>query len=321
MRRMWCALIVVVLGMILGAKQYVMADNTVNLSGDGTKKSPYLISSAEDLFDFADMVNQGNDFNGKYIKQTANIDLEGAEWEPIAPYESENYFNGIYDGDGHYVKNLNISTDGNNGFFGKLGGAVMNFGIESGYIKGKCVGSITSHSSSSSAVIINCYNKATVEGTRAGGIADNFNGSIVNCWSDCDLVSESGQMGGIVSYTALIVENCYVIEHNRKEIEVSGAEIVNLDNDWRMLVQNLNDDIWESANLVGIKTKNLKLWEVDAGVLKYSEDHVSLTFSSFPLYCKAIWKQVFPWILIVFSMIFAGYVTMKYYTDKNIAKG
>ncbi|MBE5910034.1 hypothetical protein [Pseudobutyrivibrio sp.] len=172
--------------------------------GYGTFDSPYLIENGEDLEKFSELVNSGNKYVGQYFRLTADIDMSGISMNPIGKYENGQYFFGTLDGNGHCISNLYINTGGYDGLFGKLGGTVINLGIESGFIgnldfKG-CCGAIASNSVGSSARIINCFNKATVGGYRAGGIADNFLGSIINCWSDCELVGT--EIGGITAYAS-----------------------------------------------------------------------------------------------------------------------
>jgi len=182
--------------------------------GYGTETSPYLIDTADDLVLLGRLVNEGESFAYTVFKQTENIDLEGLDWEPIGVLGSGNYFDGLYDGDGHYIANLNVSGehgDGKktNGFFGALAGTVRNLGIESGTITGDCVGSIASHATGNHACIINCYNKASITGTvRAGGIADNFTGgTIINC-VNLGLVNAPNS-NSIVSYNASDVTSVY----------------------------------------------------------------------------------------------------------------
>lgn len=191
------------------------------LEGEGTDSQPYLIQSANDLAVFRNAVNNGTEFEGVYFQQTADIDLASFEnWVPIGILTSSkvsSVFRGQYDGRGHVLRNLIVSTDGfenNNALFGFLGGTVKNLGIESGWIKGQCAGSIASHGSGT---IINCYNKATVSGfnedSRAGGIADNFSGAIISCVNLGEVHSgASGLTGGICSYSAGRVENCYATD-------------------------------------------------------------------------------------------------------------
>lgn len=183
-----------------------LIDNRNSLTGNGTLENPYLISNAAELVIFRDAVNCGYDFNGEYVFQTEDIDLSEETWIPIGQVSSDNYFNGTYNGQGHKILNLNTISSGDNGLFGMLGGTVVNLGIESGKIKGSNCGSIASQAASDSALIANCYSKATVNATRAGGIADDFSGSIIGCWSDCELNGDV--TGGIASYNAKEILYC-----------------------------------------------------------------------------------------------------------------
>ncbi len=99
------------------------------LSGSGTEQDPYLINNLEDLKWFRDDVNDvqadgSNQYTGKYIKLTADIDLGDEEWTPIGVYDSSKdhiNFCGIFDGDGHTISNLKINSSNRAGFFGELG--------------------------------------------------------------------------------------------------------------------------------------------------------------------------------------------------------
>lgn len=172
----------------------------IELEGKGTKDDPYLIYDYEDLCNFRDYVNSGISFNGQYIKQCNNIDMLGDAWIPIGTQGDA--FMGVYDGAGHYVENLliidhEVEVD-YNGFFGTLGGAVANFGIESGSINGDFCGSIASECLGTNAAILNCYSKADVRGSRAGGIVDRFNGNYVaSCWFDG---TTNGPTSALISY-------------------------------------------------------------------------------------------------------------------------
>ena len=89
-------------------------------TGSGTSSDPYIIASAENLKYLQLQVADGDDFEGKYFTQTADIDLGGKEWTPIGT--SGLYFSGIYDGLGHSVTGLSITrTDINAlGLFGYI---------------------------------------------------------------------------------------------------------------------------------------------------------------------------------------------------------
>lgn len=167
--------------------------------GTGTVDDPFIIKTTDQLEQFRDMVNMGYSFKNQYLAQTRDIDLSGVKnWVPIGIYDSPNQFMGTYDGRGHVIKNMHCRANDNVGLFGMLGGTVCNLGVVDSYVKGKCVGVISSHAYCDSARIINCYTECTVRGTRAGGIVDNFSGSVINCISYSKCIGDD--MAGAVSY-------------------------------------------------------------------------------------------------------------------------
>lgn len=188
-------------------------DNHYGFEGEGTYESPYLIQNADDLIKLSDAVNNGNYFACVYFMQTNDIDMSSCNnFTPIGTQESNYMFRGIYDGNGH--KLLNLTIDGSvldskfGGLFGRLGGVVMNLGIESGRISGDYVGSFAVVNGTDDAMIINCYNRSDLYAIhRCGGIADYFpSGSILGC-------ANYGHLSGeitcqIVSYDCNIISGC-----------------------------------------------------------------------------------------------------------------
>ncbi len=244
--KLMIALIVLALMIVFILYVFVVTDPGISkpysFKGDGSKESPYEIHTVQELEYFRDLVGRGNTFEGKYIKQTADLDLkEIKNWTPISEFGSEHYFLGTYDGAGHTINNLTIISDQNVSFFGYLCGEVMNLGIESGYIEGACIGGIASHGSEL-AVIFNCYNKATLHGIyRAGGIADNFSGKILYCWNLGDIVCDNGIIGGIVSYGAKIISNCYCKQSNIVP-EFIGGKVQNSNT---VFIEDISEDCVE----------------------------------------------------------------------------
>ncbi|MBR5481991.1 MAG: T9SS type A sorting domain-containing protein [Bacteroidaceae bacterium] len=83
----------------------------------------YQIGTAQDLVDFATLVNEGKPEAQAVL--TADIDMTGVEWTSIS------LFRGTFDGQGHSITNFNYTTTGDNqGFFGQIMGATLqNFSI------------------------------------------------------------------------------------------------------------------------------------------------------------------------------------------------
>lgn len=171
--------------------------------GSGSPEDPFQIGSLADLRLLRDNVDAGEDYAGVYFAQTADLVFpQGENWNPIGNVEQGTAFRGIYDGQGHSIDQL-ICNDAYGGLFSYLGGMVKNLSIESGKITGNFVGSVTSHGTGE-AVIVNCVSKADVFGNyRAGGIADNFPGEIVLCWSFGEIKTpetEGTKKAGVASY-------------------------------------------------------------------------------------------------------------------------
>ena len=251
--------------------------NLSKLSGNGTITDPYLINNADDLCIFRDAVNSGYDFLGKYVRQNANIDLSEEIWTPIGQQGTGKYFCGIYDGNGHTIANITTISEGDNGFFGILdiGGTVANLGIENGLIRGTCCGGIVSGSISKYTMVVNCYNKADVFAVRAGGITDNFMGSIIGCWSDCILNGYA--YGGISSYSVQNISWCKTSFRTLAPEDTMSGTIIDSEKRQRLsgigiaqCIEEHNDKISKIKELSDVKV-NLYMFSSEEGQLRFSD--------------------------------------------------
>lgn len=163
-------IVILLFNNILAFAQENYNNNNYNavFTGKGIYQNPYLINSYDDLCKLRDLCNDGNNFANVFFEQTKNIMMPDLNWEPIG-FESE--FSGIYNGNGHYINNLNADNEYTSGLFGRLSGTVANLGIEGGRIVSENCGSIAGLICSEDALIINCYSKANLSGTFVGGIA------------------------------------------------------------------------------------------------------------------------------------------------------
>ena len=104
-----------------------LTDEQVSELGSAVPATVREIATADDLRNFAQAVNNGEDLKGVL---TADIDLGGSAWTtPIGT--SENNFIGSFDGQGHKITGFNATfeTDGA-GLFGMTNGAIIkNFSI------------------------------------------------------------------------------------------------------------------------------------------------------------------------------------------------
>lgn len=104
------------------------------MAGDGTEANPYTIGNLTQLKEFRDEVNAGNNYQGKFVKLTADIDLNNEEWTPIAT------FNGVFNGNDKTISNLVVNGAGksNQGFFGQTNnGEIKNLTINNAKVTGR----------------------------------------------------------------------------------------------------------------------------------------------------------------------------------------
>ena len=200
----------------------------------------YHISTAAELAGLAKLVNgETEDFNGKTIKLTADIQLNNTEewenwdenttglneWTPIGRSAVGTYFQGSFDGQGHTISGIYINEEvDNQGLFGFVtGGTIQNVNVAKSYIRAsRYVGGIVGYIEKSGTVL-NCSNSGTVIGTSeanaiAGGIVGYNNCSTVSNCPNSGTVEVTGagtgpgypSVGGIVGYNYgdAIVSNC-----------------------------------------------------------------------------------------------------------------
>ena len=172
-----------------------ISNNVYNSSIESKIKDNKLeIHSAEELCDFSDSVNSGTNYQGIRVVLENDIDLGevGFYFHPIGVYDGGNYFFGIFDGQGHTIRNIVIDSkkgDANNGLFGVLGGTVCNLVIENGIINGNESGAICATSFSDESAIYNCaVNNTVVNAVNTDGICGTFDGRRENIIFDNQFV-------------------------------------------------------------------------------------------------------------------------------------
>lgn len=199
-----------------------------------TDANPYEIGSPAALKTFANVVNAGSDFDGEFVKLTADIDLDSEEWTPIGNSDS-NPFKGTFDGNGYQVQNLYINKISGesitSGLFGWLNsGTIQNLGVVISE-KGLTM-KVTNSGVGDSQLggIVGLGQKATLKNCYVTGGAISGN-----------VIGSASYLGGVVgSWTAeayqAIISNCYstVDIYNGEETKgshsVSGGIIGYMDN-------------------------------------------------------------------------------------------
>lgn len=188
--------------------------------GSGTEADPYTIATLDQLKSFRDDVNNGNDYSGKYIELTKNINLGGSnknQWTPIGGF---NRFHGTFDGDGHQITGLYINhttfEDGRYmGFFGSSYGTIKNLEVSGEVIGYSAVGGIAG---GNSGTIENCRSNVSVTGSggqtgasRIGGIVGQNSGYVRNCYNTGSVIGNS-EFGSIVGgHLDGKIVNCYYL--------------------------------------------------------------------------------------------------------------
>jgi hypothetical protein len=228
--------------------------------GEGTQESPYQLSTADDLFRFAEQVNNGN--QSICAELTADIDLANKEWTPIGTVDK--VYKGTFNGNGHTVMGLNITKSSINlGFFGKVSGAyISNFTIKGNIYITEAISGSTNYKGSTRWL-----------GGAVGYITDGTTVSEINSYVDISNTSdvELKHVGGVVG-----------------SIQVDGTNVVtkcayygkiNVCNTWDCIggvvgYTNIGGNVSYCANLGSVtatKTSNSG-GEYIGGILGYSNN-------------------------------------------------
>ncbi len=159
------------------------------LEGNGTKDSPFLVKTVDNLKTVDDFIRLTSD-SKIYIKQCADIDMSGADFSPIASKVTS--FEGHYDGGGYEIRNMRINDDQGTavGLFSNVSGVVERLGIVNSTFTGgadnACVGAFAGRLSGEGHLRY-CYGRentvsstgsSAVTGALVGEQADN---SLIEC--------------------------------------------------------------------------------------------------------------------------------------------
>lgn len=167
--------------------------------GTGSAEDPILISTAAQFKLLADNVNnEVSNYRNIHFRLTRDLDLNHYEWTPIGRYwvsyghDYYNPFSGVFDGNGHAIRNLHINiTDSNDDFCRSAGlfgciryATIRNLAVDgniTGYFNDYTGGIIgTADYVNSSSEIENCVNYCTMN--KGGGIGGEMPyGKLTNC--------------------------------------------------------------------------------------------------------------------------------------------
>lgn len=230
--------------------------------GDGTDENPFLISNGKQLGYLAAVVNgitedsraekYTNDlgftcyFDGKYFKQTQNIDLSAYYWNPIGTGDlnsmQNNAFAGNYDGGNFSITGIKTASASIQGLFGFISNSsqsyttIENVNIENSNFKAtSAVGGIIGMCYAYNVTIKNCHNSATIIGDcpadsgGAGGIIGAClvmqSGLVEDCSNSGEIIGTEGAGGIAGLFGAMEEEASVVIQNCFNEGQVTGAGI------------------------------------------------------------------------------------------------
>ena len=258
------------------------------------------ITTPEELALLSKQVKNGTTTGeGWTYKLGADLDMSAHKWTPIG--NSDKYFNGTFDGQGHTISGIKLTNSSKTevGLFGSVQGTVKNLKLTDSQIQGQQnVGGIVGMLQGT---VENCrVGGVTVEavavegennsGTNCGGIAGNcgWDTSLLKGNYSAATVSGKKNIGGIVGY----VFNG-TIDTNISQATVSGNE------DYGMVVGYKSSSSWitlrnnyyiadaASTNSNDVRAFNVKLNDFIAGEgfeMEYNGDNTSYDISNVTMY-------------------------------------
>ena len=189
--------------------------------GTGTAKDPYQIANGAQLAYLASSVNNGETYEEKNFVLTANIDLNGLPWTPIANSFSDallggsdyRVFAGNFDGNGYTISKVSIGSETTPfesdvfGLFGATEGKISNLNLDTVSIHG--VAKITSGYVIGPAGGLVGYSAGTIENCHVTGLTMDMNaqdggiagaywiGGLVGALDGAQLINECSVSGSI----------------------------------------------------------------------------------------------------------------------------
>ena len=238
----------------------------------GSEDDPYLIYSVKDFLDIGGrLIHEQDNFKDKHFKLMNDLDFSGIPYVPIGATMT-NYFNGIFDGNNHTIKNITISNYHlYNGVFGVIGpdGNVINLKVKNFKKKDDTqaltyTGGIAGYTFYGG-IINNCHSSGTIKSylyptdeynfySYAGGIVGKGYNYILNCSSTMDITADvaGGIIGSASNYTInkCIYENA-TINGNKIAGGIVGQVINSTYYDFYVQRSIVNNVIINSNYVVG----------------------------------------------------------------------
>ena len=215
---------------------------------DTTTKT-YTVYNADGLLAWAEAAKSDLSFN---CTLTADIDLTGKKWTPIGKgTTSESGYQGTFDGQGHRITGLAITTDNPQGesaaLFGGIGGngEVKNLQlVDVDYdVRQNGVAGGIAWSNFGTLTACSVTGDISATGGYVGGIASSNFGSIIGCWFDGNLTSGLGN-GGIAALNYSTITACYYGQNGYPGVAINDGtddtHRIDSGDSWQPAVDGMN---------------------------------------------------------------------------------
>ena len=190
---------------------------------------------------------------------TADIDLTDKEWTPIGSgFSSNDGYQGTFDGQGHSITGLAITTNSTGGenaaLFDGVGGngTVKNLQLKEVNYNVQQNGATGGIARSNYGTIIACSVNGDIIASNgaAGGIAVNNFGTITACWFDGNLTT-SYDNGGIAAYNYSTITACFYGGNAGHGAYNQGGTVdatkVNDNESWQTAIDGMNAALTDNA--------------------------------------------------------------------------
>ena len=192
-----------------GNKYDENAEYPVDITWDGTSDTTwyndtdteFVLNSAEQLAGLSELVDGGNTFAGKTILLASDADLGATDgngnkinFDPIGHSQEGKAFNGVFDGQGHTIKNMYIQNDlGAWQYEGEYyslfayteGAEIKNVNIENAYI--------SSGRNEAACIVGNAvdtdFSDITISDSTLIGYNNSVGGIAAECYGDCSFTN------------------------------------------------------------------------------------------------------------------------------------
>jgi hypothetical protein len=201
-----------------------------SFQGEGTLDSPYLIKTRDDMVLLAKLTNENSEyiwqaksteskyaraFVGQYFRLENDIDFKNYRTDPIG-YAVNQQFAGVFDGNGHTIKNINVATSarGLAGLFGVTDtiSVIKNLTLESPVVHSR-----NSFAGTVAAYVLNTIDNCHVinpevynEGACAGGIAGVAYTVTNSTVKGGTITGLKAYVGGVAGEIETVVTDCHV---------------------------------------------------------------------------------------------------------------